>query len=158
MRKEFMRELVKRAGINKNIWLLTGDLGYGILDEFRDKYPERFIQCGASEQAMLDIAVGLAYEGKLPFVYSITTFLVYRGFETIRTYINHENLPVKLIGSGRDKDYAHDGWSHDATDVRKFLDPFDNLEQFWPIDEKYIPEMLDEMIKNKKPSFISLRR
>ena len=63
-----------------NIYLLTGDLGYGLWDEIKKEFPDRYINTGAAEQALIDIAVGLALDGKIPFVYSITTFLLYRPF------------------------------------------------------------------------------
>src|SRR3990167_6304737 len=101
MRKEFAEELTKQAKTNDKIWLVTCDLGYGLWDGFRDQIPQRFLNTGAAEQAAADICVGLALEGKIPFFYSITTFLLYRPFETLRTYVNHEQIPIKLAGSGR---------------------------------------------------------
>lgn len=142
----------------KNIYLLTADLGFGMLDYIQEDFPTRFINVGASEQAMLDIAVGLAYENKIPVCYSITPFLLYRPFETIRTYIDYENLPVKLVGGGRDHDYEHDGISHFASDVRYYLDVMENLTSFYPTSKEIIPRMVELMLYNDKPSFLSLRR
>jgi transketolase len=158
MRHEFAVALEKEMAKDERIVVLTGDLGYKMWDEIRDKYPQRFINCGASEQAMMDIAVGLAYDGKIPFCYSIATFLVYRCFETIRTYIDFENLPVKLVASGRNNDYEIDGISHDATDVGLFLSPLANIIQYWPKSKGIIPKMLKQMLADEGPSFISLKR
>lgn len=158
MRHEFGVELHNKMKDNDKIFLLVGDLGYKMFDDCFKDFPERCINCGAAEQAMLDIACGLALEGKIPFVYSITPFLLYRGFETIRTYINHEKIPVKLIGAGRDKDYLHDGFSHDATDAAEILGSMKNIVQFWPEDKTRIGELIDILIKNESPSFVSLRR
>src|SRR3990167_3032944 len=97
---------------NKDIFVLTGDVGYGVLDDIKKDFPERFINTGAAEQSLLDIGVGLAMSGKIPVCYSITSFLLFRGFETIRNYINHEKIPVILVGRGRDKDYLDAGFSH----------------------------------------------
>ncbi|MDO8657799.1 MAG: hypothetical protein Q7K55_03600, partial [Candidatus Levybacteria bacterium] len=105
MRGWFAYDLYNHMAKNENIWIITGDLGYKLFDYIRRDFPERFINTGAAEQAMIGIAIGLALDGKIPFVYSITTFLLYRPFETIRNYINYEKIPVKLIGSGRNKDY-----------------------------------------------------
>ena len=158
MRKTFAQELYKQMQVNDRIILLTGDLGFGMWDMIRDDFPNRFYNVGASEQSLLDISVGLALEGKIPFAYSITPFLIYRGFETLRTYIDHEKINVKLIGSGRDADYHIDGFSHDATDVKQFLDPLKNIEQYWPIDKKYIPALVDAIVNEDKPCFVSLKR
>ena len=158
MRRVFADELLKHMDKDERIVLLTGDLGYKMFDEIREKYPNRFLNCGAAEQAMLDIAIGLTYGGKIPFCYSITPFLIYRPFEALRTYINHEKIPVKLVGSGRDKDYEHGGISHHAHDVKGFLDQFENIKQYWPMAKGAVPKMLRKMLADEGPSFISLRR
>src|SRR3989344_6223554 len=90
MRGWFAYELYKQMIKDKRIWLLVGDLGYKAFDYIKRDFPNRFLNCGASEQAMVGIATGLALDGKVPFVYSITTFLLYRPFETIRNYIDRE--------------------------------------------------------------------
>lgn len=141
---------------NQNIIVLTGDLGYGQFDKIRADFPERFINTGAAEQALLDIACGLALEGKMPVVYTITPFYL-RAFETLRTYINHEKIPVHMVGGGRDKDYAHDGFSHDASDIKSFLDPLSNIQQFWPEEKEDVPQMIHDMLIDK-PTFISVKR
>lgn len=158
MRPTFFKELYKQMTLNDNIWALTGDLGYIGFDEIRDNYPKRFINCGAAETAMMDIAVGLAYDGKIPFVYSITPFLLYRPFEVLRTYINHEKLNVKLVGSGRDKDYIHDGISHWSEDAKQILDCLPNIVQYWPQDKSEIPDLVKKMVEVNQPQFISLKR
>ena len=158
MRRTFADQLLLKMRHDKRTWLLVGDLGYKVFDQHRDEFPDRFLNTGAAETALLDIAVGLAMSGKIPFVYSITPFLIYRPFEVLRTYINHEKWPVKLIGSGRDKDYEHDGFSHDASDVKMFLGLLPNIEEFWPDTKEEIPGILDEILTNNKPSFISLTR
>lgn len=158
MRRTFADELLKEMHKNDKIFLLVGDLGYKVFDSHFSAFPDRCINTGAAEQALLDIAVGLAYDGKIPFVYSITPFLIYRPFETLRTYIDYENIPVKLIGAGRNKDYEMDGISHHADDVGLYLQHLKNIVQFWPKKPTEIPEIVREMVNNGKPSFISLRR
>jgi transketolase len=136
-----------------------GDLGYGMFDEIRERFPDRAINTGAAEQALVDIGVGLALEGKIPVCYSITPFILYRPFETLRTYINHEKLAVKLIGGGRDKDYQHDGISHWSTDDRDFMQHFKNIESYWPEDKEEITHnFVEKLLTNDKPVYLNLRR
>jgi transketolase len=144
---------------NKDIWLVVGDLGYKVFDaHFRD-FPDRCINTGAAEQAMMGIGIGLALEDKIPFVYSITPFLLYRAFEMIRNYIDHEKIPVKLIGSGRDRDYLHDGFSHWAEEDKIILKKiFTNIQGGWPQEKEDIPGIVKQMIRNKKPYYINLRK
>lgn len=143
--------------LDKRIFLIFCGLGYPRVDEFVYNFPNRAINVESSEQTALDIAVGLAYEGKIPFVYTITPFF-YRGFETIRTYINHEKLHVILVGSGRDNDYKEDGISHDATDFGDFIHLFENIAEYYPGDAGILPEMINNIIISKGPSFLSLRK
>lgn len=159
MRGYFAYELYQQMKKNKNIILLTGDLGYKVFDAIRDEMPDQFINCGAAEQTMMGMAVGLALEDKIPVVYSISTFLLYRPFETIRNYINHEKIPVKLIGSGRGKDYAHDGFSHWIEEDQVVMDKvFKNIQVGYPEEKEDIPYIVGMMLKHKKPYYINLKR
>lgn len=156
MRGEFAYQLYQKMLVNKDVWLLTADLGWGMWDHVMRDFPERAISVGAAEQSMLGIAVGLALEGKVPFTYTISSFYL-RAAETIGLYLHNEQVSVKLVGSGRDNDYRHDGPSHDATLAQNYLGSL-NLEQHYPQTKEEIPDMVEEMIKNGKPSFISLKR
>jgi len=158
MRGWFAYELHGQMVKDERIWLLVGDLGYKVFDYIKRDFPERFINCGAAEQSMIDIAVGLALNGKIPFVYSITTFLLYRPFEAVRNYVNHEKIPVKLIGSGRNRDYLYDGFSHWAEEDKKIMQIFNNIEARWPEAFEEIPKVVDEMIKDNNPWYLNLKR
>jgi transketolase len=158
MRREFFRVLYDLMKENPDIIALTGDLGYIGFDRIRDDMPERFYNVGAAEIAMLDIAVGMALSGKIPICYSITPFLLYRPFEVIRNYIDHEQIPVILIGSGREKDYEHDGFSHFAGDDWKFMTLFKGIECMWPYDKEAMTGMLKRAIRKGKPAYINLKK
>lgn len=157
MRGWFAYELYQHMKKNKDIWLLVGDLGYKVFDAHFEDFPERTINCSAAEQAMMGIGVGLAMEGKIPIVYSITPFLLYRPFETIRLYLNHEQIPVHLAGSGRDKDYEIDGYSHDASDIYGLFENY-NLNPAFPETKEEIPELMNWFLYTKAPTFLSLKR
>lgn len=158
MRQEFWRQLHELMRTNENVWCLVGDLGYGGADQIRIDFPERFINCGASEFTMVGIAAGLALEGKIPFCYTITSFY-YRAFEMIRTYIAHEQIPVILVGSGRDQEYEHDGYSHNAEDIHRIFDTIE-IEQIYPVSKGAVKRIMT-MIggeENRKPIFLSLSK
>lgn len=158
MRKEFVKALLEEAKKNPNIILLTGDLGFGLFDEFKDTLPEQFYNVGAAEVNLMTIAVGMSLEGKIPFVYSITTFLLYRPFEVIRNYIDHENIKVILVGSGRNEDYEIDGFSHNARDDYMFMKHFKNIKSVWPTNSDQAKKYLDEAIVDNSPYYINLTR
>lgn len=158
MRGQFAFDLYKAMEKNKDIMVVTGDLGYGQFDRIRDDFPDRFINCGASEQAGMGICCGMALRGKIPFFYSITNFALYRPFEFIRNYVDYEKIPVVIVGGGRDDDYKHDGISHISTDARQVLSCFPNIQQYWPETNDAISGILKDAIEERKPAFISLKR
>lgn len=158
MKRCFADVLHNKMRENADIWVVTADLGYKMWDQIRIDYPDRFLNVGAAEQTMVGVGIGLALEGKIPFVYSIATFLLYRPFETIRNYINYERIPVKLIGAGRDKDYAHDGFSHWAQEDKAVMRILANINSKWPQDNEEIPNLIEEMIKNNKPYYVNLKK
>lgn len=156
MRKQFAEFLHSEMSLNEDIYLLTGDLGYGLWDRIKIDYPDRFYNTLSSEQLMLGAACGLAMEGKIPVVYSITPFVLYRPFEWIRNYLNHENIPVKLVGGGRDKDYGYLGFSHWAEEDLDVIGLFKNIEAYKP--DSADETVFKEFINNKKPSYLNLSR
>jgi transketolase len=158
LRRRFADELYHAMENNPNIYVLTGDLGYRVLDEIRRDFPNRFLNTGAAEQALMGIAVGLALEGKIPVVYSITPFLLYRPFETIRNYIDNEKIPVKLIGSGRDKDYALDGFSHWSCEDKEVMKILKNIKSSWPKSADEVTNIMQKVLSDDKPWYVNLKR
>jgi transketolase len=90
--------LAELGAEHENLWVLTPDIG-ATLVEFRDTYPERFLDVGLSEQACVGIAAGLAYDGSIPVVSGMLPFLSMRALEQVRTDVCYPNLPVKIIGT-----------------------------------------------------------
>ena len=157
-RKEFAEILHDLMGKNQPICLLTADLGYGLWDKIKIDYPDRFINTGSCEQLAIGMACGMALSNKIPVVYSITPFLLYRPFELIRNFLDKDKIPITLVGGGRDKDYGKLGYSHWAHDDLDILSTFHNIK-------KYKKENLDaESIKKiildfpRRPTYINLEK
>lgn len=155
MRKAFAEALFKEMETDPTIYLITADLGYGLFDRIREYFPNRFFNVQAAEQAMLGVGIGLTLQGKTAICYSITPFLLYRPFEWIKLYLEGEGIPVKLVGSGRGKDYEHDGPSHFAEDDLMY-----NLSFGYVNPESYanMEVCLHHVLHNNKPTFLSLKR
>ena len=158
MRKQFGEQLADLMHQDPRIWLLSGDLGFGVLDPVKQQHPNRFVNTGAAEQLALGVAVGLAQNGLCPVVYSITPFLLYRPFEWIRNYLDHERIPVKLVGAGRDRDYGDLGFSHWAEDDQQVLQCFPNIKTHWPETPQQLHDLLPEFLSSPEPAYLNLRR
>src|SRR2546422_6362625 len=114
MRGAFIRGLVEIADRDPRVLLVTGDLGFTVIEPFADRYPERFFNAGVSEQNMVGLATGLAEAGRIPFVYSIATFATLRPYEFIRNGPIAHHLPVRIVGIGGGFDYRTQGLTHHA--------------------------------------------
>jgi transketolase len=158
MRNLFGELLAEYIAKDENIWLLTGDLGFGILNKARQAAPDRAYNVGAAEQLMLGAAVGLAHNKKIPICYSITPFVIFRPYEWLRNYLDHEQTPVKLAGAGRDKEYGHLGFSHWAVDDERALSVFSNIKIYKPANKQELTDIWDEYLYNDKPSYLNLSK
>jgi len=158
MRKEFAQLLLEEMSINSRIRVVTADLGFGILNHVRHAYPDRFFNVGAAEQLMIGAGIGIAEEGLIPVCYSMSSFLLYRPFEFLRNYVNAENIPVKLVGSGRDKDYSHDGLSHWAHDDEQVLTALPNIKIYKPKSIEDLENVWPDFINSLEPSYLNLTR
>ncbi len=112
MRRAFIDALLKLADEDSRILLLTGDLGYTVVEPFAERFPDRFFNVGVAEQNMVGLATGLAEAGLIPFVYSIATFAVLRPYEFIRNGPILHQLPVRVVGVGGGFDYSRAGITH----------------------------------------------
>jgi transketolase len=158
MRKTFVDSLIKLAKKDKKIILLTGDLGWPYLTEFKKVLPKQFINCGVIEQTMVGIAAGLALGGKKPYVYSSTNFLVFRAYEQIRNDICYQNLDVKLIGAAGGMQYNFLGFSHNLEEEedRKVLEHLPNLYFIAPENKEDLKQIIKITYRNDQPTYIRI--
>ena len=112
MRVAVVETLEKLAEKNKDIILVTGDLGFSVFEDFIAKYPKQYLNAGVAEQNMTGVAAGMAMEGKIPVIYSIVPFASMRNFEMIRNDICYQNLNVKIVGIGSGFSYGSYGHTH----------------------------------------------
>lgn len=116
MRDTFVRTLIELAKEDKNIELVTGDLGFGVLKPFWEQCPDQFTNAGIAEQNMTTVAAGMALEGKTVFTYSIGNFPTLRCLEQIRNDCAYHNANVKIVCIGGGFVYGALGMSHQATE------------------------------------------
>lgn len=116
MRDCFIRRLTQMAANDPRIMLITGDLGFRVLDEFRQRFPRQFINAGVAEQNMTGIATGLALEGFIVYTYSIANFVFMRCLEQIRNDAAYHACNVNVVSVGGGFSYGALGISHHATE------------------------------------------
>ena len=144
LRKTLVDSLIELSEKDKNIILLTGDVGYSYFERFREKFPEQFINCGVIEQTMMGIASGLALSGKKPYVYSMIPFVTMRCYEQLRDDVCYHNANVKIIGVGGSSYYNFYGFTHniEKNEDIKILSHLPNIKCYTPKTEDEIKEII----------------
>lgn len=134
MRNAFVKTLETLAKDNRDIFLVTGDAGFLVLDTFQREHPDRFVNSGIAEQNATGYAAGLAMAGFNVFVYNIIPFLLYRCFEQVRNDICYQQLPVTLVGIGSGVTYAPQGMTHYSVEDLALCLALPNLTVLSPAD------------------------
>ena len=155
MRHEFGKVMVELAEQDDKIIILVGDIGHGIFDAFKEKFPNRFFNFGICEQSIISAASGMALEGLKPYVFTITPFLIERPFEQVKLDIDQQNVNVKLIGYA---DYPTQGPTHAEINAMELMKLFNNIVSYFPKDSQETRKALIESYNSVKPAFISLKK
>ena len=134
MRDTFTRCLEAYADTHPELVLITGDLGFGVLRSFVEHHPEKFINAGIAEQAMMSMAAGMALEGKTVVVYSIGNFPTLRCLEQIRNCCAYHNANVKIVCVGAGFTYGTLGMTHHATEDMSALRLLPGVKVYAPAD------------------------
>ena len=156
MRTAFINTLIKLAKKDKRIFLLTGDLGFSVLEGFRDEFPDRFINMGVAEANMIGVAAGLALSGKVVFVYSIAPFVTLRCLEQIRNDVCYQKLQVRIIGVGAGLSYGTSGATHYSLEDIAVMRAISNLSVVCPGDPLEAEMALKESLSYAGPLYIRL--
>lgn len=156
MRNAFVKSLEKNAEKNKNIILFTGDLGFTVFENFKERFPKQFVNMGVAEANMMGAAAGLALCGKIPFVYSIAPFVTLRPLEQIRNDVCMHRSNVKIIGVGAGLAYSHAGPTHHVNEDVGILRTIPGLVIISPSDPYEVKFAVDWSARHKGPVYIRL--
>lgn len=135
MRNKFSDAIYEIGCQDDRICVLAADISpAGSMMNFREKYPERFVNCGVAEQSMIGIAAGMALKGMRPFCYTIATFSLFRPFEMVRVDLAYQNLPVTVIGMGAGVIYSTLGGTHHTMEDIAVASAIPNMTVLAPCD------------------------
>jgi transketolase len=158
MRNAFLAALLDAADANRNIWLLCGDLGYSVLEPFRERFPDRYCNVGVAEQNMAGIAAGLAHSGKTVFIYSIGNFPTFRCLEQLRNDVCYHGADVKVVAVGAGFAYGSQGYSHHALEDVAVMGALPNIEIFSPCDPRQAHLATHAISTSGRPAYLRLSR
>ena len=148
-------ELAKK---DKRIIFVGSDLGPGVLDDFKKNIPDRFFMEGVAEQYIIGMSAGLAKEGFIPYVNTISTFITRRCYEQVAIDLCLHNLPVRLIGNGGGLVYAPLGPTHLAIEDISLMRSIPNMTIISPCDANEMKNLMMQTANYKNPIYIRLGR
>ena len=156
MRNTYLRELYAIAKKDRNVLSLVSDNGLIVYDDFRRDLPEQYFNFGISEGHMITAAAGMASCGKIPFAYTIGSFLAYRAYEFIRLDVCLQKMNVKIVGIGAGMTYGYLGPTHHATEDLAVLRCLPDLTLLSPATPKETRELVKYAYQIDGPVYIRL--
>ena len=156
MRTEFAKVITELAEERDDICLLSGDIGNRMFDEFKDRFPGRFINCGIAEANMMSVAAGMAMSGLRPFVYTITPFTTTRCLEQIKVGVAYHQAAVTIIGTGSGLSYAELGATHHSLEDLAVLRAIPGVNILAPSDRLELCAQLKEAVTLDSPTYIRI--
>lgn len=158
MRGAFVAAITALAAADERVWLLTGDLGYTVLEGFRERFPDRFVNAGVAEQNMTGVAAGLALSGKIVFTYSIANFPTLRCLEQVRNDLCYHALNVNIVAVGGGVVYGPLGYTHHAVEDLAIMPALPNLTVVAPGDPVEARLATRALAARPGPSYLRLGR
>lgn len=157
MRKTIVSYLIERLRGGRELFLLSGDLGFHNFDEIRQEFPINFINMGVAEQLMISVATGMAMQGKEVYCYSILPFISFRVFEQVRMAC-YNNAPIRIIGTGVGYDYDLSGTTHHGLEDIQAMTSIPGLVVLSPCDKKETKLLMERIEKVERPVYIRTSR
>ena len=156
MRDAFIHILTELAPRNPELMFLSGDLGFGVLNDFIARFPRQFLNVGVAEQNMAGLAAGMALEGHTVFTYSIGNFPTLRCIEQIRNDICYHGANVKIVSVGGGMSYGPVGFSHHATEDLAILRALPGMLVLSPGDLWEAAESSRYLVSHRGPAYLRL--
>lgn len=158
MRTAFFKALLEAAHEDERVMLVVGDLGFGVVEPFQERFPERFINAGVAEQNMTGIAAGLALCGNVVFTYSIGNFPTLRCLEQVRNDVCYHKADVKIVAVGGGFAYGSLGMTHHATEDIAIMRALPNMTVLAPGDPVEAAAATRAIVEQPGPCYLRLGR
>ena len=156
IRDAFFDELYQIGAKDRDVVILTNDMDVFSLKEFKNNYPEQFINIGVAEQNMINVAAGLASCGKKVFIFGILSFVTFRCYEQIKFNICSMNLPVTIVGMGSGLSFGFDGPTHHAIQDIIVMNALPEMMILNPSDSRSAAECAHISYKEGTPTYVRI--
>lgn len=156
LRQEFADTMTEVGLQDSKLIVMVGDISHGILQDFAKACPGRYYNIGICEQAIVNIAAGVAKSGLVPVVHTIAPFIIERAYEQIKLDFGYQNLGVNLISVGSAFDYAQLGCSHHCYTDLSLISHFKSAQIFFPSSPRELNTLFKKVYNNGKINYFRL--
>lgn len=137
MRDAFWERFYKEMKSDPSAFVLTADFGAPAFDSIRAEFPDQYCSVGIAEQNLINVAAGLALEGRRVVAYAIAPFFM-RATEQVRINLamtsQFREINVTMVGVGIGFSYIVSGPSHHVTEDVSIFRSFPNMAVVTPAD------------------------
>lgn len=157
MRKQFLEKLTELAERDSRIIFIVGDVGFSFIEQFKDRFPNQFLNAGISEQNMMGLAAGMTIEGWKPYCYTMKNFILLRPHEQLRNDIGFANANVKLFGVAGSAAYRFLGMSHNLFkgEEEDILRHIPNMNSYFETEET-IKDTMEKEYNRLGPAYFAI--
>jgi transketolase len=156
MRKQFVSTLKTILYNDKNSVLLLGDIGvFGFREELKN-ISSRVYNIGILEQSTISLAAGLSRSGMIPFVHTISPFIVERALEQLKIDFGYQNLCGNFITVGNSYDYAALGCTHHCPADIQLMLSIPTMKIFIPGNSEELDHLISLNYNNGSPNYYRL--
>ena len=159
MRPAYGEALVALGAAREDVVVLSADVSNSDFSwRFAEAFPERFLNVGIAEQSLVDVAVGLAYTGHVPFANTFAFLFATRALEMIRTHCCYGGAAVKLMGAYGGVSDSFDGPTHHAITDLAILRSLPGMTVVVPTDTTAVAKLLPQVAAWPGPVYVRLNR
>lgn len=156
MREAFVRALSGLAADDDRIMLVNGDLGFGVLTDYIDRFPDQYVNAGVAEQNMTALACGMALTGARAYTYSIGNFPTLRCLEQLRNDVCYHHADVTVVAIGGGFSYGQLGMSHFATEDLAIMRAMPGMTVVAPSDPWQAFELTRQLHAQGGPTYLRI--
>ena len=160
MRTSYGQALVELGKVNPDVVVLSADVSNSDHSYmFEEAFPDRFFNVGIAEQCLVDVAVGLAYSGRIPLANTFAFLFATRALEMVRTHLCYGEANVKLMGAYSGLSDGFDGPTHHAISDLAIMRSLPKMTVVVPSDPVVaVNKLLPQVAEWPGPVFFRLSR
>jgi transketolase len=154
MRERFAITATNLLDEDERVVIVLAEISTQHLEAAIVKHPDRVVNVGIMEQAMVSVAAGLALEGFRPIVHTIAPFLVERPYEQLKLDFGYQGIGGTFVSAGASYDYASEGGTHHAGGDVQAMRSIPRMRVLVPGHADEVDRLLRAVYADGQPTYI----